>query len=263
MRKKDFKRMEQQPSPAQNTRRKPSLLIRPRGFSLELDNVFFVRRLSPARTPTFKSTSRMMLNLFGALVVVGAIWFLLSEALIYAHPGIDITKTTKPLKCVDINRCAVPALSTPMFTPSVASEVTQTPSPAVHATATPTAIPTKTPMPKPSPDPTFPPTVTPATAYLQVAPVPLTISLASTCIKGQSAILTLTNAGGSALIWFQDTANSSRGIKISDPTKTHLLQTGKSVNATVSCLATLVVGLYTLAIDYNGGAVNVAVKITV
>ncbi len=261
MRKKDFKRMEQQISPAQNTRHKPLLLIRPRGSSLELDKLFFLRRLSPARAPSLKSVLRIALNLLGALVVVGAIWFLLSEALIYANPGIELIRATKSLKCADISRCAVPILSTPGSTPSVASEVTQTPSPVVHASPKPTAMPTKTPTPKPSPDPTLPPTVTPATAYLQVTPMPLTISLASICDKGQSTILILTNAGGSPLIWFQDTTNSSRGIKISDPTKTHLLQTGKSVHATVSCLSTLVVGLYNLAIDYNGGAVNVAVKI--
>ena len=67
---------------------------------------------------------------------------------------------------------------------------------------------------------------------------------------------------GTPLVWFQDTTNSSTGIKISDPTRTHLLQPGKSVNALVNCLSTLVVGLYKLVIDYNGGVVNVAVKIT-
>jgi hypothetical protein len=263
MRKKNIKRIEQQPSPTQHTRHKPLLLIRPRGFSLELDNIVFVRRLSPTRTPTLKSVLRIVLNLFSVLVVVGAIWFLVSEALIYAYPGIELTTTTKPLICANLNRCAMPILNTPTptSTPFVLSEVTQVPSPTVLATSTPTARPTKTPMPKPSPDPTLPPTVTPATAYLQVTPMPLTISLVSICDKGQSTILLLTNAGGSPLVWFQDTTNSSSGIKISDPTRTHLLQPGKSVNAIVNCLSTLVVGLYKLVIAYNGGVVNVAVKI--
>src|SRR5712691_3942948 len=162
MRKKDFKRMEQQPSPAQNTRHKPLLLIRPRGFSLELDNILFIRRLSPTRTPALKSVLRIVLNLFGVLVVVGAIWFLLSEASIYAHPGIELTKTTKPLVCANINRCAMPFLNTPTPAPSVLSEGTQVSSPTVLATSMPTARLTKTPTPKPSPDPTLPPTVTPA-----------------------------------------------------------------------------------------------------
>jgi hypothetical protein len=263
MRKKDFKRMGQQPSLAQHTRHKPLVLIRPRGFSLELDNIVFVRRLSPSRIPTLKSVLRIVLNLFCVLVVVGATWFLVSEALIYAYPGIEQTTTTKPQVCANINRCTVPMLNAPTSTPPVLSGVTQTPSPTVIATFTPTARPTLTPAPKPSPDPTLPPTVTPTptTAYLSVTPMPLTISLLSICVKGQSTILKLTNTGGTPLVWFQDTTNSSRGIKISDPTRTHLLQPGKSVNAIVNCLSTLVVGLYTLVINYNGGVVNVAVKI--
>jgi hypothetical protein len=254
MRKKYFKRMGQQPSLSQHTRHKPLLLIRPRGFSLELDNILFVRRLSPSRIPTLKSVLRIVLNLFSVLVVMGATWFLVSEALIYAYPGIKQPTTIKPPICANINRCAVPILNT--STPPVVSEITQVPSPAVLATSTPTARPTKTPMPKPSPDPTLPPT-----AYLSVKPVPLTISLVSICDKGQSTVLKLTNTGGTPLVWFQNTTNSSSGIKISDPTRTHLLQPGKSVNAIVNCLATLVVGLYKLVINYNGGVVNVAVKI--
>ncbi len=260
MRKKDFKRMGQQPSLAQHTRRKPLLLIRPRGFSLELENVLFVRRLSPSRIPTVKSVLRIVLNLSSVLVVVGAAWFLVSEALIYAYPGIEQTTTTKPQICANINRCVMPILKTP--TSPVVSEGTRIPTPTVLATFTPATRPTKTPAPKPSPDPTLPPTVTPTTAYLQVTPMLLTISLISVCDKGQSTILLLTNTGGTPLVWFQDTTKSSRGITITDPTRTHLLQPGKSVNALVNCLSTLVVGLFTLVINYNGGVVKVAVKIT-
>ncbi len=257
MRKKDFKPMGQQPSLSQHTRHKPLLLIRPRGFSLEMENILFVRRLSPSRIPTFNSMLRIVLNLFSVLVVVGATWFLISEASIYAYPEIKQATTTKPQKCANINRCAVPILSTPTSTPPVLSEGT----PTVLATFTPTARPTMTPVPKPSPDPTLPPTVTPVTAYLLVTPMPLTISLVSICDNEQSTILKLTNTGGTPLVWFQDTTNSSRGIKISDPTRTHLLQPGKSVNAQVNCLSTLVVGLYKLVINYNGGVANVVVKI--
>lgn len=255
MRNKDFKRVEQQSSPAQHTRHKPLLLIRPRGFSLELDNFVFVRRLSPTRTPALKSVLRFMLNLFSVLVVIGATWFFVSEALTYANPGIGLTKTIKPLRCSNINRCAAPMQNTPTSTSSGLSQVTRVPSP--------TGLPTPTagPIMTPSPDPTLPPTITPTTAFLQVAPTPLTISLISICDKGQSVPLQLKNAGGTALVWFQDTTHSSSGINITDPTRRHLLQPGKSVNAIVNCLSTLSVGLYKLVIAYNGGVVNVAVKI--
>lgn len=262
MRKENFKRMEKQPSPTQNTRHKPTLLIRPQGFSLEIENLFFLRRLRSARTPTLKGALRVVLNLSGTLLVIGAVWFLLAEALIDAHPSIEQSNSIRPNKCVALNRCVASILSTP--TPPITPTVLQTPSPGAHMTPEPTPLATKTPMPKlsPTPDPTLAPTLTPATAFLQVMPKSLTISLASVCAKGQSVILTLTNAGGSPLIWFQDTKNSSRGIKILDPTKTHLLQVGTSVNAAVNCLSALAVGLYSLAIDYNGGAVTVPVKIT-
>jgi hypothetical protein len=259
MRKKYVKRMDKQPSPAQNTLRKPLLLILPRRFSLELDNLFFLRRLSPVRTPTLKSALRIGLNLFSVMVVVVAIWFMLSEALINAYTGIELTRSSKSLNCAEIKSCVAQSGNTPTITPG---GVIQIQSPFVQATSVATSIPTWEPTPKPITNSTLPPTVTPVSVFLKVTPTGLNVSLATVCDKGQSVTLMLTNAGGAPLVWFQNIPNSSPGISISDPTKTHLLQSGQSVNAKVNCLSKLVVGnLYTLAIDYNGGTVVVVVKI--
>jgi hypothetical protein len=268
MREKDFKRRKQQPAQAEKTRARPLLLIRPRDFPLELHNFFVLHRVSPARTPSLKSALRILLNLSSVLLVVGTLWFLVSEASIHAYPQLLLTRAIQPPKCLAASHCGAPVQSTPLPLTAVTPAITQTPLLAVRATARPTVPPasTLTPAPQPSPQPTPSPTpsatVTPASALLQVVPVSLTISLAAVCDIGRFAVLTLTNAGGSPLIWYQDTANSSRGIRITDPTKTHLLEAGQSVNAQVSCRSILVVGSYNLALDYNGGVVNVAVIIT-
>jgi hypothetical protein len=264
MREKDFKRRKQQPAQAEKTRHRPLLLIRPRDFPLELHNFFMLRRVSPARTPSLKGALRILLNLSSALVVVGAIWFLVSEASIYTYPQMLLSRTKQPPNCLAASRCGALVQSTPTFVTSATPAITQTPVLAARATAMPTVPPagTSTPSPQPTPSPTPPPTVTPATALLQVVPVSLTISLAAVCDIGRFTVLTLRNAGGSPLVWYQDTAHSSRGIRITDPTKTHLLEAGQSVDAQVSCRSTLLVGTYNLALDYNGGLVNVAVILT-
>ena len=260
MRKIPFKSMEQQPGPVQDRRTKPLLLIRPRSSSLEMDTLIY-RKISPVRTPAFRSSLRIALNLFGVLVVVVTAGFLFWNASINAHPesGSVITRMPVSPGCAGRGHCAGSLLRAATLT----SQTTQMPSPSAPVTAIPALMPTIIPTstPKLAPDPTLPPTVTPVSAYLTAAPITLTLSLVSNCLRRQPVILLLTDAGGTPLVWFQDTAHSSHGISIADPTKTHLLQPGMSVNATVNCLTTLVVGLYTLAIDYNGGTLHVAVKI--
>lgn len=253
MRKLFLKRTYQRSQFAQKKRRKPSLWIRPQSFSLEMGGLSF-HHLSPTRTPTFKGVIRFALNLTGVLVVLAAAWFLLSEVLMHAYTGIGISNSSGSFDCIDIKHCAKQATVAPTSTP--------TPSPTMNTTLVPAIAPTQMPTPQSTPDPTPSPTATPTTAKLDVTPSGLAFSRRSICITGRSMPLTLTNAGGTLLIWSQDMLKSSHGIYITDPTKSYMLSPGKSVRASVSCLPGLAPGQYTIVIDYNGGVQDVPVKIT-
>ena len=234
--------------------RKPLIWIRPKKLSIEIE-VSNYKFLSPPRAPAWKNVIRFAIDLLGVIILLAAAWFLLSPLLLNSHTRVSLHGAPQPGACVNLGGCfvnggtsTVPALQpTTNPTPGVLAALTPSPSPEPGTSPTP--------VPTPSPSPT------PSAAVLR-APSSFSMSHALKCATGQPGSLTLSNIGGTPLVWLEDKLRTSQHISISDPAKTYLIQPGKSVAAYVKCDATITPGQYNLQILYNGGSSSIAVIIT-
>ncbi len=239
--------------PRSPEKRRTSIWIRPR----DMRNILVELRmlayyyLSPPRLPKWKGILRLGADLLGIAIVVSFISFLVTQTLINSSL-IDAQSASLVPGCVTIQGCNKVA-ATPNAKPS---------QPASHASPVAILTPLSSHTPTLVPSPTPSPTPTPSTAVLSVVPSNLTVSYSHACAIKAPILLTLKNIGGAALVWWQDKNNTSPGIRIVDPTKAYLLQSGQTVTANAFCSPGNNDGHYQLLILYNAGEVTIPMTIT-
>jgi hypothetical protein len=234
--------------------RRTSIWIRPhdvRTILVELKLLAYYY-LSPPRFPKWKGILRLGADLLGIIIVLMVISFIGLRTWITSS-FIDAQSASLLPECVTIQDCN-------RVTATPGAKASQPVSQVIPvATLTPLSPPTPTPVPR---TPRFSPTPTPSTAILAVVPSSLTVSYSHVCVIKAPVVLVLKNVGGTALLWWQDKNNTSPGIRIIDPTKSYLLQSGQSVTANVFCSPGNNDGHYKLLILYNAGEVTVPLTVT-
>lgn len=240
--------------------------IRPRGSSLKIGKSA-LQPLAASSVPSKRSIFRLGFHLVGVGIVVFSTCYLLANGSGYSSlsPLVSVSPTmptrAESALCADIEQCLSKktAIGKATTTP-VASG--QTPTPVTVGKPTPAPQPSAQPTPQPSSTPTLTPDPTASAPLLAVAPRSLVVSRVAVCNAGLAVPMTLTNQGGALLLWSEDTRQTSRGIRVSDPAGRYLIMPGLSASVIVRCWRGLPTAQYTLVIDFNGGVVRVPVTVT-
>ncbi len=265
-----LRRWTKQPAPPGE--RKQALWIRPHGAPLQVGaGSRHAEPLVAQHIPTSKTIIHIVFNLAGVAIILASIWLLLlnlPKSAGSVENNLLSPRSPELATCAGIERCVAKSPTTINNVPGGTATKGATPSstltPVVTqgAGTTPTPAKTSTPAPTPTLGVTGTPPPTSTVPALQVVPQSLTISGSSVCRIDIQTPLTLINAGGSPLLWSQDTSKTSPGFTITDPGGTYLIQPGQIASASVRCRRNLPVGQYVLAIDFNGGMVEVPVIVT-
>lgn len=261
------KSMNEPGQPGNRGSEKQAVWIRPGGSSLKIGKSA-LQPLAASSVPSKRSIFRLGFHLVGAGIVVISTCYLLANGsgFFSISPLVSISPTM-PIRvesalCAEIEQCLSKktAIGKATTTPGASG---QTPTPVSVGKPTPAPRPSPEPTPQPSPTPTLTLDPTPSAPLLVVAPQSLVVSQVAVCDAGLSVPMTLTNQGGALLLWSEDTRQTSRGIRVSDPTGKYLIMPGLSANVVVRCWRGLPRAQYTLVIDFNGGVVRVPVIVTV
>ena len=242
-------------SKAGNRKKKRSAIrIQPhdvRNMLVEL-RVLTTYYLTPPRLPKLKRVLRLGADLLGVGIGLSVICFLVAQTLMNASLALDVRSAPFLVQCIAMQGC------------KKLNDRPESSSSRQGQQISPVAIlaPLPLPTPRPLPTATPSPTATLAIALFSVIPTSLTVSYTHTCVIRAAILLTLKNVSGAPLVWWQDKAKTSPGIRIVDPTRAYLLQPGQSVAANVYCSPANDDGHYTLQILYNAGEVTIPFTVT-